>query len=156
MESFLPSTVKQWNTLPDYIKNAPGICSFKSLLKSHFCRKSIELFNFGKRKYNIIHCQIRNNASNLKADLYNQHLAETPMCEHCTDCIENAYHYFIVCPKYTIPRDVLFQSTHNIISCDNIPECDLFLNGSPNHGLDINIQIFEAVHTFIAATKRFI
>ena len=63
MESFLPSTVNQWDILPEYIRNASGISSFKSLLNSYFCKKGNELFNFGKRKYNIIHCQLRNNAS---------------------------------------------------------------------------------------------
>lgn len=29
------------------------------------------------------------------------------------------------------------------------------LYGSPNHGLNINVQIFNALHTFIAATKMF-
>ena len=59
MESFLPSTVKQWNILPEYIRNASGISSFKSLLNSYFCKKGNELFHFGKRKYNILHCQLK-------------------------------------------------------------------------------------------------
>ena len=52
MESFLPSTVKQWNILPEYIKNASGISSFKSLLNSYSCKKGTcnELFQFGKGK----------------------------------------------------------------------------------------------------------
>ena len=39
MESFLPSTVKQCNILPEYIRIASGISSFKSLLNSYFCKK---------------------------------------------------------------------------------------------------------------------
>ena len=33
---------------------------------------------------------------------------------------------------------------------------DLLLYGSPDHGLNTNTQIFEAVHAYLAATKRFI
>ena len=35
-------------------------------------------------------------------------------------------------------------------------DLDLLLYGSPDHGLNINTQIFEAVHIYIEATKRFI
>ena len=133
MESFLPSTVKQWNILPEYITNASGISSFKSLLKSYFCKKGNELFHFGKRKYNILHCQLRNSASNLMADLYNQCLSDTPMCEHCIDSVADAHHYFFTCPKYTNVRDVLCQTIQNILDCDHIFDLDLLLYGSPDH-----------------------
>ena len=53
------------------------------------------IFHFGKTKYNIIHCQLRSNASNLMADLYNQCLSNTPMCEHCIDSVEDAHMFKI-------------------------------------------------------------
>ena len=109
MESFLPSKVKQWNILPEYIRNATGISTFKSLLNSNLCKKGNELFHLGKRKYNIIHCQLRNDAGNLMADLYNQRLSDTPTCEHSIDSVDDAHHYFFTCPKYTNLRDVLCQ-----------------------------------------------
>ena len=102
MESFLPSTVKQWNILPEYIRNASGISSFKSLLNSYFCKKGNELFHFGKRKYNLIHCLFRNSASHLMEDLYNQCLSDTPMCEHCIDSVEDDHHYFLHVQKIQI------------------------------------------------------
>lgn len=33
---------------------------------------------------------------------------------------------------------------------------ELLLYGSSYYGLNINVKIFEAIHTFIAATKRFV
>ena len=39
------------------------------------------------------------------ADLYNQCLSDTPMCEHCIDSVEDAHHYFFTCSKYTTLRD---------------------------------------------------
>ena len=102
MESFLPSTVKQWNILPEYIRNASGVSSFKSLLNSYFCKKGNELFHFGKRKYNLIHCLFRNSASHLMEDLYNQCLSDTPMCEHCIDSVEDDHHYFLHVQKIQI------------------------------------------------------
>lgn len=77
MDSFFPSTVKQWLELPDHIRNASSISSFKSLLNSYFCRKRIinfSILGYVKKniKYNThVHCQLRNNASMLMADMYN-------------------------------------------------------------------------------------
>ena len=65
---------------------------------------------------------------------------------------------FLKCSKYTTFRDVLCQTIQNIIDYDHIFDLDLLviLYGSPDHGFTTNTQIFEAVHTYIAATKRFI
>ena len=90
------------------------------------------------------------------AELYNHCLSDTPMCEHCIDSVEDAHHYFFTCPKYTNFRDVLCQTIQNIFDCDHIFDLDLLLYGSPDHGLNINTQIFEAVHIYIEATKRLI
>ena len=80
------------------------------------------------------------------------------MCEHCIDSVEYAHHYFFTCSKdfTTGLRDVLCQTIQNIFDCDHIFDLDLLLYGSPNHGLNTNTQIFEAVQTYIAATKPFI
>ena len=50
MESFLPSTVKQWNILTEYIRNATEISSLRSLLNSYCVKKKKkgnEHFHFG-------------------------------------------------------------------------------------------------------------
>lgn len=157
MDSFFPSTVKQWLDLPDHIRNASSISTFKSILTSYFCRKSNELFNFGTRKYHILHCQLRNNANMLMADMYNHGLSETAMCGNCANSVEDVYHYFFKCHKYESCRITLFQAIKNIIISSNQQLLlELMLHGSPNHGHNINVQIFKAVNTFIAATKRFL
>lgn len=118
MDSFFPSTVKQWLELPDHIRNVSSISSFKSLLNSYFCRKSNQLFNFGirKKKYNThVHCQLRNNASMLMADMYNHGLTATATCVNCVDSVEDAYNYFFKCPKYESCRITLFQAIKIII-----------------------------------------
>ena len=120
-------------------------------------KKTKEYFHFGSRRYNVIHCQLRNSASNLNADLYHHSLLDTPECTNCIDSVENAYHYFFVCPKYTYHRNTLLQAIQDITNgYDQQPSLELLLYGSPSHGLKINIKIFEAVQAFIAATKRFV
>lgn len=36
----------------------------------------------------------------LMADMYNRGLAEIAMCGNCVDSVEDAYDYFLKCPKY--------------------------------------------------------
>lgn len=36
----------------------------------------------------------------LMTDKYNHGLAETAMCDNCVDSVEDAYDYFLECPKY--------------------------------------------------------
>ena len=84
------------------------------ILIFQICKKGNELFHFGKRKYNIIHCQIRNSATYLMADLYNQCLSDTPMCENCIDSAEDAHHYSFTCSKCINLRDALCQTIQNI------------------------------------------
>jgi hypothetical protein len=42
-------------------------------------------YNFGIRKFNIIHCQLRNEASNLKAHLFNDFLSDNTNCPNCNN-----------------------------------------------------------------------
>ena len=69
----------------------------------------------------------------------------------CVYSVEDAHHYFFKCSKYTTFRDVLCQTIQKIRS-----NLDLLMYDSPDHGLNTNAQIFEAVHAYLEATKRFI
>jgi hypothetical protein len=59
------------NTLPLTITESPSLIIFKNRL-THFYKTwdTNAHYNFGIRKFNIIHCQLRNEASNLKAHLF--------------------------------------------------------------------------------------
>jgi hypothetical protein len=46
-------------------------------------------YNFGIRKFNIIHCQLRNEASNLKAHLFNDFLSDNTNCPNCSGPLED-------------------------------------------------------------------
>ena len=72
--SFLPSATRLWNILPQDIKTISDHCTFKRALshKSHVANSN--LFNFGERKWNVIHARIRMKCSILKAHLYDMHI----------------------------------------------------------------------------------
>lgn len=67
--SFLPSTVKLWNTLPNSLKSATSIAKFKQGLQNNNPVDKIKskLYNHGQRNLNILHCQLNFFSSNLNA-----------------------------------------------------------------------------------------
>jgi hypothetical protein len=60
----------------------------------------IAMWDIGDRKENIIHCQMRNDASNLNLHLQQHHLSDRPSCPHCNDPCESPSHYCMHCWEY--------------------------------------------------------
>ena len=114
MNSFLPSTIRLWNDLPLYIRNIPSISSFKNALKKLYSLQPNKLFDIGKRKSNIVHCQLRNNASNLNADLKSHFLRDSASCDMCGDHNENSFHYFFQCPELADHRTILISGINEM------------------------------------------
>jgi hypothetical protein len=51
------------------------------------------IINFGIRKSNIIYCQLKNEASNLKAHLFNDFLSDNTNCPNCSGPLEDNNHF---------------------------------------------------------------
>ena len=66
-------------------------------------------YNFGMRKFNIIHCQLRNEASNLKAHLFNDLLSDNTNCPNCSGSLEDNNHFLLICPKFNNFRFILLD-----------------------------------------------
>ena len=69
--SFLPSAIQLWNKLPLESKCIESFHTFKNVLKKPVVERTKNIFNYGSRRENIIHCQLRNESSDLKAHLFN-------------------------------------------------------------------------------------
>lgn len=74
-----------------------------------FRRKQNKLYDLGNRKENVILCQLKNNARNLNADLFNHFLRKNSICDMCGYVSENVYHYFFVCLHFDLQREGLFS-----------------------------------------------
>ena len=86
------------------------------------------LYNGINRKLSIIHAQFRMKFSNLKADLFQRHLVDDPMCI-CSNQIENCEHFFFHRSLYTTQRrDMLSQL--RLLSNGLAITTDLLLFGS--------------------------
>jgi hypothetical protein len=114
--------------------------------------------NFAIRKFNIIHCQLRNEASNLKAHLFNDFLSDNTNCPNCSGSLEDNNHFLLICPKFNNLRFILLDFIQTLIPNNNKIDIniDLLLHGNRSFSYDLNTEIFQAVHKFIIDTHRFI
>ena len=151
--NFLPSTIKLWNDLPDTLKSATSVAKFKQCIQNKKLedKTKSKLYNYGQRKLNILHCQLRNFSSNLNADLFNYNLVDSPKCLKCGYCFEDSVHFFFQCPCYDFARNILitYMSDHDIPR-----DVSTVLSGYDCLPLRENMLFFDQVHNFIINTKR--
>ena len=67
--SFFPSTVRAWNDLPNDIKNAPSVGSFKYKINKNL-RSPPKFYNAGTSKGQILQAILRMECSSLNSDLH--------------------------------------------------------------------------------------
>ena len=148
--SFLPSTIKLWNSLDDEIKNKHTVSSFKSSIQQPKSANHSLNYNFqGYRKLAILFCRLRHNCSILNYDLYRCNLINDPSCS-CGNPCENTFHYLFECPLYIQCRDTMVFELQNFDITLN-----LLLFGSENVSPDDNAAIFRVVQRYIRDTERF-
>ncbi|KAK3095850.1 hypothetical protein FSP39_022138 [Pinctada imbricata] len=142
--SFVPSTTRLWNNLPNDTKESESLNSLKHKLNSSI---NIPRYYFdGTRRGQIYHARLRMKCSSLKHHLFLKNLEPSPYCS-CGG-IETTSHFLLLCPKYANERSVLNSL--------EIPvTCDLLLFGDENLDYETNKRIFITVQDFILKTKRF-
>ena len=144
-DSFLPSTIRDWNNLSDEIRNSQSFSIFKSKLNANRV-KPPAYYNFGLRTLQIYHARLRLECSSLNFHLHKSKIVDSPRC-NCGEP-ETTKYYLLQCPQYNIPRnqvpnDFLHMSIKTL------------LRGSPTLSVNENEAIFNAVQLFIARTGRF-
>ena len=103
-----------------------------------------KLFQFGDRRIQIIHTQLRNNCSSLNQHLFFKNIIDSPLC--CCEKIESNKHFFLECGLYNRPRQVLRTA---------ISEIAAFNLRTILFGVVENKNAFTAVHKFIKESGRF-
>jgi hypothetical protein len=149
--SFIPCMLRLWNGLPASTKSSPSLNIFKTRLNPG-AKASTKYVHIGDRKENIIHCQMRNDGSNLNLHLHQHHLYDRPSCPHCNDSCESPSNYSMHCPLYHIHRKQLVDSFNEL----NIKfTIQIILYGSETSDYNLNVSLFRAVYSFIKRSKRF-
>jgi hypothetical protein len=118
-DSFIPSTIKMWNSLNNSIRNVDTLSKFKSELKkideteNHAVLKH---YFYGPRKLNIILTQLRCSAPFLYYDLFRVGIVSDPSCR-CGVAFENLKHFFLDCPIYLQARTTLIDNINMVTTC---------------------------------------
>ena len=146
--SFLPSTIREWNNLPEEQRYSPTIASFKYQLNqpNSFTPK---YFYIGERQAQILHTRLRTKCSSLNHDIFLKNLTDSPLCR--CGSIENAEHYLLQCILYRQQRIEMLNSVSQLCHVT----LDVLLSGDSSLSIDTNSKIFLSVHTFIKSSKRF-
>ena len=137
--SFLPSTLREWNKLPTEIRQLPTLNSFKYSL-SQDKQKVPKHYYYGTRKAQILHMRLRTGCSSLNLDLFLKNITDSPL--YRCGSIENSQHYFFHCRFYEVPRTILL----NAIEIHQPPSLNLLLYGVSALSQETNNFIFEQVH----------
>ena len=145
--SFLPSTTRIWNSLPDDTKNSPSVESFKHKLNSNITKPPPYYFS-GSRLGQIYHARIRLNCS-LRYHLFQKNIIDNPVCE-CGE-IENTSHFFLHCNLF----GQLMHALLDRVSTYCQPTVNVFLYGNTDLTDVENAELFSAVQDYILKTKRF-
>ena len=80
--SFFPSTVRAWNDLPNDIKNAPSVGSFKYKINKNL-RSPPKFSNAGTRKGQILQARLRMECSSLNSDLHRKNIVQSLLSVRC-------------------------------------------------------------------------
>lgn len=152
--SYIPATIKRWNSLENNIRDSPNHNIFKSNLKKVYVNpdKPPLYFSVGSRIGSILHTRLRQKCSTLKSDLFRCNLIESCLCS-CGNYIESVEHFFFHCTHYTANREILISDMYDLgyeININNI------LFGNPNFDVEKNCELFLVVQKFIIGTKRFV
>lgn len=150
--SFIPNTSNSWNNLPTETKSSDSIKQFKTFLRpQNTILPHIKCFlEYGPRKTNILHCQLRNRCSPLHYDLYKANLRDDSYCD-CGHYPEDASHFLLYCKNHDQSRILMLLSLnwYKEITVEHL------LFGDTNLDANLNIQICRSVQLFISNSKRF-
>ena len=149
LNSFFPSAIKHWNQLSVDIRQSTTLSTFKSKVSKIFSRvKPLPYYYKGNRKTGIILACMRMGCSNLNSDLFKIKVVASEQCP-CGAGREDVYHYFFICTRYTIARNVLYNSITSVAQF----HLKTLLYGTENQ--THNDIIIMSIEKFISDTKRF-
>ena len=149
--SFFPSAIRLWNKLKPSVRNSQSLNALKLTLRKSLPDKPV-LHYYGKRWTAVHHARLRMQCSKLNHDLcYRLYVRDNPACK-CGATREDASHFFFDCPMYEDIRNTLFAAVTKHTACN----LETLLFGNKQLSIGVNRYIFDAVHTFIEQSNRFL
>lgn len=145
--SFLPSSVRDWNLTEDTVRLTQSVNCFKRSIK---VTRDIPKYYFsGDRKGQILHTRLRTGCSSLNYHLFCKNIINDELCV-CGNR-EDTNHFLFVCPRFQMQRQIM---VNKLLSMCNI-SLHVLLYGDNSLSFQQNVEIFQIVQDFIVRTKRF-
>lgn len=146
--SFLPSTLRQWNLLDQDVKESASLQVFKHKLNLQvriptIYYNTIQTSRLGQ----ILHTRLRLECSSLNHHLYMKNLVESPLCS--CEAPETSFHFLLSCVHYSDLRRRYFSGLGLPLTVN------ILLNGKTDEDVTVNNAIFRRAQLYILATKRF-
>ena len=136
--SFLPSTIREWNTLPESQRNSSTITSFKYQLNQP--NSYIPKFYYvGERRVQILHTRLRTKCNSLNYYIFTKNLTDSPLCR--CGSVENTEHYLLQYRLYRQPRTEMLNSISQVCHVT----LDVLLFGDSSMSNEANTTIFLSV-----------
>ena len=159
-KSFFPHFSKSFNNLEVNLASQHDMTIFKDDLKAKLKPKKQRHFNWGSKRGNSLHTQLRVGRSFLNGHSFEINLADSNLCLCARP--ESVSHYFMECFLYTEERRSLFDSMEQLIpnfkKIPNKSKLNILLHGINLDSEEFdsrNAKIIYSVQNFILKTKRF-
>ena len=146
--SFLPSVVREWNSLPHSSRNAATLESFKMSLNMDTVNK-LPYYYIGERLGQIYHARLRTQCSSLNEPLFWKGISTETNC--VCGAVETTKHFLLECTAFNEFRQEMFNEIRSFC----IPTLDYYLYGWDAPSDQHNSGIFKSVQKFIIRSKRF-
>ena len=167
--SFLPSTVHDWNDLNQNIRNSRSLDIFKNNLSNFLYSAKKNFYHSCSNGNGGKHLsRIRLGLSFLNRHQKDYKFSKNKACPFCNHASEDELHYFFDCLSFIAARQKLLQSVAAIISPGIhfsllLPEnkkgrlnlLDILLHGRSDLDKAQNLAIYRAVEGYILETARF-
>ena len=136
-KTFLPSTIRDWNSLSEEHRNSTSVSSFKHTLNQTNITVP-KYFFVGDRRPKVLHTSLRTKCSALNYEIYLKNLTDTPLCR-CGN-IEKSEH-FLQGRNYQRQRLELIQTISPLCHIT----LDVLLFGDSSLFMNTNTSILTAV-----------
>lgn len=146
--SFLPSVIRDWNELPENVRDSSSLNAFKSKINANL-NVPPKYYFIGKRLGQVHHARLRTNCSSLNQHLFSKNIIDSHMCT--CGSIEDTHHFFFLCDRFVNLRQELLNKVSELCQ----PTLNVLLFGNPELSFEQNTRLFLVVQDFIIRTKRF-
>ena len=155
--SFYPSTLRIWYSLPQNIKDSITVAQFRWKLNIDRPRAS-RYYKLCTGKTGVLLTRLRLGLSALNSHRFKYNFIISPICDLCNLEAESSHHFFHTCPSYLNARQQFYDRLLHELDIDAVNLNKSNLTNILLHGLiDSHLQptLLQIIFEYINNTGRF-